>query len=129
VEPAARVRERERHGSQALGGRVDQDHGAFFPRLAGRLVARAAPQVDDLLAAVVGAAGAAQLAASEEVLDERIARRFETGLDAPLDARRAAMLQRTSAPSGRRLGASNRPRPGLRLQDMADLGREAVEVL
>ena len=52
VEPAAGVGEGEGHGGQALRGRVDDDHRVLLPRLARLLVANAAPEVDDLLAAV-----------------------------------------------------------------------------
>ena len=48
------------------------------------LVADAAPEVDDLLAAMIGAAGAAQLAASSEVLGKRLAHRLETATDVSL---------------------------------------------
>ena len=41
------------------------------------LVPHAAPEVDDLLAAVIDAAGAAQLAATREVLRERLAHGLE----------------------------------------------------
>ena len=54
VEPAAGVGERQGHGRQALRGRVDDDHRVLLPRLARLLVADAAPEVDDLLAVVIG---------------------------------------------------------------------------
>ena len=66
VEPSARVRDGERHRGQALGGRVDDHHRVLLPGLAGPLVPNAAPQVDDLLAAVKGTAGSAQLASLEQ---------------------------------------------------------------
>ena len=65
VEPAARVGDGEGHRGQALGGRVDEHHGVPLPRLARLLVPDTAPQVDDLLAVVIGAAGAAQFVPSE----------------------------------------------------------------
>ena len=49
------------------------------------LVADAAPQVDDLLAAVIGAAGAAQLTASSEVLGKRLAHCLKARADVPLN--------------------------------------------
>ena len=61
VEPAARVGDGQGHRGQALGGRVDEHHRVPLPRLARLLVPDPAPEVDDLLAVVVGAAGAAQL--------------------------------------------------------------------
>ena len=73
VEPAPGMGERQRHRRQALGGRVDENHGVLFPRLAGRLVPHTAPQVNDLLAPVVHATGAAQFVAPGEILSERIA--------------------------------------------------------
>ena len=75
----------ERHRGQALGGRVDDHHGVLLPRLARLLVADAAPEVDDLLAAVIGAAGAAQLAAPGEVLGKRLAHGLEAAADVSLD--------------------------------------------
>ena len=77
VEPTARVGDGERHRGQALGGRVDDHHRVLLPRLARLLVSDTAPEVDDLLAAVIGAAGAAQLAASSEVLGKRLAHGLE----------------------------------------------------
>ena len=70
VEPAAGVGDRQRHRGQPLGGRVDDDHGVLLPRLAGLLVSDAAPEVNDLLAAMIGTAGAAQLPAASEVLEQ-----------------------------------------------------------
>ena len=87
VEPAARVGDRQGHRGQALGCRVDQDHRVLFPRLAGRLVPHTAPQVDDLLAAVVHAASAAQLVAPREILDERIAHGIKAATDMSLETR------------------------------------------
>ena len=71
VEPAAGVRDREGHRREALRGGVDEHHGVPFPRLARLLVADAAPEIDHLLAANVGAAGATQLTASDKVLGKR----------------------------------------------------------
>ena len=84
VEPAAGVGEGQGHGGQALGGRVDDDHGVLLPRLARLLVADAAPEVDDLLAAVIGAAGAAQLAPPSEVLGKRLAHGLKAAADVSL---------------------------------------------
>ena len=112
VEPAARMGEGQRHRGQALGGRVDEDHGVLLPRLARLLVADAAPEIDDLLAPVVRAAGAAQLAASREVLRKGVAHAFEAGTDVsfngdaralPYSARRA---RTGSTPATRRAGTA-----------------------
>ena len=84
VEPAARVGECQGHGRQALRGRVDDDHRVLLPRLARLLVANAAPEIDDLLAVVIGTAGATQLAASLEVLGKRLAHRLEAATDVSL---------------------------------------------
>ena len=56
VEPAAGMRERQRHRCQALGGRVHHDHGVLFPGLAGCLVPNPAPKVDHLLPVAIEAA-------------------------------------------------------------------------
>ena len=87
VEPAPRVGDGERHGGQALGGRVDEDHGVLLPRLARLLVSNTAPQVDDLLATVKGAASSAQLATPKKVISERFANGFEAWADVPLDSK------------------------------------------
>ena len=84
VEPAAGVGDGERHGGQALRRRVDDHHGVLLPRLARLLVANAAPEIDDLLAAVVGAARAAQLPAVERSSRQtRRARPRSHGLTCP----------------------------------------------
>ena len=59
-------------------------HRVPLPRLARLLVANPAPEVDDLLAVKVGAAGAAQLAPSGEVLGERLAHRLKATTDVSL---------------------------------------------
>jgi hypothetical protein len=66
---------------------VEDHHGVPLPRFAGALVANASPEIDDLLAAVIDAAGAAQLAASREVLDERLVDPLEAPADLALDFR------------------------------------------
>ena len=85
VEPAARVGEGERHRGQTLRGRVDDHHGVLLPWLAGLLVADAAPEIDDLLAAMIDTAGAAQLPAPGEVLGECLAHCLEARTDVPVD--------------------------------------------
>jgi hypothetical protein len=72
VQPAARVGERQDHRGEALGRRVDHDHGVRAPRLAARPVAHTAPQVNDLLPILVDAARAAEFTPTGEVLDERL---------------------------------------------------------
>jgi hypothetical protein len=67
------VRERHRHSRESFRGRVHDHHRVAFPRLARPLVSDTSPQVDDLLAVHVRAAGAAELVAPIEVLDERLA--------------------------------------------------------
>ncbi len=84
VEPAAGVGDREGHRGQALGGRVDEHHGVPLPRLACPLVANTAPEVDDLLAVVIGTAGATQLTASSKVLGKRLAHRLKAATDVSL---------------------------------------------
>ena len=81
VQPSARVGDGERHRRQPLGGRVDDDHRVPLPGLARHLVANPAPEIDDLLAAVIDAAGATQLVAAREVLLERVAHGLEAGTD------------------------------------------------
>jgi len=67
VNPAPRVGDSQRHRCQVFGGRVDEHHGVLLPRLARLPVPDPAPEVDDLLAPIVGAAGAAQFPASSDV--------------------------------------------------------------
>ena len=71
VEPAARVRDRERHRGDALRGRDDERPSC--PRSTVRLPRRAAaaPQIDHLLAAPVRDSGRADLATLGEVALER----------------------------------------------------------
>src|SRR6188768_1033182 len=70
IKPSARVGDRQRHRRQAFGGRMHDHHRVAFPWLTRLLVADTAPDVDDLPGALVGATGAAQFAASREVLEE-----------------------------------------------------------
>ena len=81
VQPAARVRDGQGHRRQALGGRVDDDHRVPFPGLTRWPVPDAAPEVDDLLAAEIHAAGAAELVSAREVLRESVANGLEAGSD------------------------------------------------
>jgi hypothetical protein len=64
---------------------VDDDHRALFPRLAGFLVADAAPEIDDPLAAAIDAAGAAQLVPMGEVVGKRLSHRLKAACHEPLD--------------------------------------------
>jgi hypothetical protein len=66
VKPAPGVREGERHGSQALGRRVDDHHRVLLPRLARLLVPDSTPEVDDLFAILLGTAGAPLFSTSRE---------------------------------------------------------------
>src|SRR5579859_1553591 len=77
VEPTSRVCDGERHRRQAFSGGVDDDHGVLLPRLARLLVSDTAPQINDLLAAMKGAAGSPQLATPNKALGERLAHSFE----------------------------------------------------
>ena len=77
--------ERQGHRRQPLGGRVHNDHRVPLPGLARQLVPNSAPQIDDFLAAIVGAAGAAQFAAPDEVFLERVTHGFEAATDVSLD--------------------------------------------
>ncbi len=85
VQPMARVGDRERHRRQPLGGRVDDDHRVALPGLARYLVPNTTPEIDDLLAAVEGAAGASQLGAPREILLECVADRLEAATDVSLN--------------------------------------------
>src|SRR5262249_37185453 len=81
VEPTARVGNGERHSGQALGGRMDDHHRVLLPRLARQLVPDTAPEVDDFFAGVIRTTGAAELAASSEVVAECLAHRLEATTD------------------------------------------------
>ena len=83
VEPAARVRDRQRHRREALGAGHDDDHRVLVPRRVAVGRAAAAPQIDDLLAAPVGRDGGADLAALGEVALELDAHFFEARRDLP----------------------------------------------
>src|ERR1044071_7336001 len=77
--------DRQRHRGEAFRRRVDDDHGVAFPGLARLLVADAAPQIHDLLATGVGAAGAAEFMPSREVVRKGIAYAHESTRDVSLD--------------------------------------------
>ena len=103
VEPAARVRDRERHRREALGGRDDDDHRVLVPRRVAVGCAAATPQVDDLLAAPIRGDGGADLAALGEVALELGAHLLEARSD-PAAAMRCVpdgFRRRTVSPSGR----------------------------
>ena len=85
VEPTPGMRERQCHRGHALGRRVHDDHGVLLPWLPGRLVANAAPQVDDLLAVAVDAACRPQLVAAGEVLWESVAHGLKSLADVSLN--------------------------------------------
>jgi hypothetical protein len=86
VEPAARVRQRKRHGSQALGAGHEDDQRVFVPRRVTLGRAAATPQVDDFLAAPIRCDGSADLAALLEVTLELGAYLFEAWSDEPRGA-------------------------------------------
>src|SRR5262249_50949493 len=85
VEPASRMGNRERHCRQALGRRVDDDHGVLLPGLACLLVPHAAPEIDHFVAAVVDGTRTAQLPASSKVFGKCVAHALEAVLDLSLD--------------------------------------------
>jgi hypothetical protein len=85
VEPAPRMPHGHRHRGEALCGGVDEDHRVRRPRLAGPLAPHAAPQVDDLFAVEVGAACAAQLTSTREILREDVADALEAWTDVPFN--------------------------------------------
>ena len=85
VEPATRVRQRKRHGSQALGAGHEDDQRVFVPRRVALGRAAATPQVDDFLAAPIRRDGSADLAALFEVTLELGAYLFEAWSDEPGD--------------------------------------------
>lgn len=85
VEPPPGMGDGQGHRSQALGGRVDHHHGVLLPRFAGRLVPYASPQVDDLLASIVHATGAAKFAPPGEILSERIPHCLKARAQLPLN--------------------------------------------
>ena len=47
IEPTARVGDRQRHGGETLGGRVNDHHRVLFPGLTRLLVPDTAPEIDD----------------------------------------------------------------------------------
>src|SRR6187200_1655898 len=85
VEPASRMRDRHRHRRQPLRGGIDDDHGAGLPGLACLLVSDSAPEIDDLLTAVIDTTRAAQLSASSEVLGECVVHSFEAATGVSFD--------------------------------------------
>jgi hypothetical protein len=64
---------------------VDDNHRVRLPRLSGHLVPNTALKIDDLFAAKVDAAGAAQLAASSEIFSKRVAHTLESATDVTFD--------------------------------------------
>ena len=85
VEQATRVRERESHRGEALGGGEDEDHRVRLPRLPGVGAADPTPEVDDPLAVAVHAAGSTDLAPAREVLREHFLDGLEALAHRPLD--------------------------------------------
>src|SRR5688500_111082 len=77
VEPSARVRNGKGHRRQTLGRRVHDDHRAPFPGFARLFVSDAAPDVDNLLSALVRTAGPTQLAATGKVFGKRCTHALE----------------------------------------------------
>ena len=81
VEPAARLRHRQRHRREAFGAGHDDDHRVFVPGCVALGRAVATPQIDDLFAAPVRRDSGADLAAFGEVALELGAHLFEAGGD------------------------------------------------
>ena len=100
VQPSPRMGKRHGHGRQPLGSREDEDHRVLFPRLAGRLIANAPPQIDHLFALVVDAAGAPQLVAARKILCERLPHALKpcTRIPVNLGARRNFLYHGTLLP-------------------------------
>ena len=96
------MREGKRHRRQALGGRVDDHHRVALPRLAGLPVADTAPEIHDLLAVVIGAAGAAQFSAAAKFSANASRTRLEAGLTRPSTRGSAADMIHLASVSGKR---------------------------
>src|SRR4026208_569524 len=120
VEPSSRVGDGQRRRRQTFARRVDHDHGVLQPRLAVLLVSNTAPEINNLLAAMVRTAGASQLPAPNEVLGERLAHGLETVGDASSNADAILCGERHKAVLDDRGGF-----PGLRQQE----GQSACLVL
>ena len=75
--------------------RIAGCNGFDLPRLAGRLVSYAAPQVNKPLAQVVHATGTAQFVTPGEVLNERIAHGLKARAYIPLNTDCVLMLHGT----------------------------------
>jgi hypothetical protein len=86
VQPAARVRDGERHRSQAFRGRVDDHHRVLFPSFACFLVPNTAPEINDLLTAVIGTTGPAQFVPPYKIPGKRFPDHFKSSADLPLNA-------------------------------------------
>ena len=67
IDPAARVRDGDRHRRETLGGRVDDDQGVLVPRCVPAQRAAAIPQIDHLPATPIRGDGSADLAPLREV--------------------------------------------------------------
>jgi hypothetical protein len=68
-----------------LGADVDDHHGVLFPRLACLLVPNTAPEVDDLLAAMISTSGSAQLSAASEVVSKCLVHGLKAMTDVSLN--------------------------------------------
>jgi hypothetical protein len=72
------------HRGHTLGRGKDQHQGIFLPRLTGHVVAYAAPQVDDLLSAIVDRAGCAQFSALGKIAGKLLAYGLKPGRNRPM---------------------------------------------
>jgi len=87
IEPAARVRQGQRHRREALGAGHDDDHGVFVPGRVALGRAAATPQIHDPFTAPVRRNGGADLAPRDEVVRKLGAHRFEPWRDESINAR------------------------------------------
>jgi hypothetical protein len=81
IQPAAGMGKGQRHGSQPLGGGVDEHHRVLFPGVPRLFVADPAPEIDDLFAVQIRRTGAAQLSTPGEVFGKGVAHGLEAADD------------------------------------------------
>src|SRR5688500_5490662 len=100
------MRECKRHRGKSLGRGVHDNHRVLFPRRAGRLVANAAPKIDDFLAAMIDAARGAELSSSGEVFEESVAHGVKACADVTVNQSWSANFHgRLSPVAGLRIAA------------------------
>jgi hypothetical protein len=96
VQPAPRVRDGERHGSEPFRRRMDDYHRVFVPRLTGMLVPDPAPEIDHLLAVAIYSTRSTSLMSSRKVVRKGIAHCVEPWRDLPLYDRVDALSHQRS---------------------------------